>query len=86
MLADLSREIHTKMRRLKEEVDALFNGGWQGKAAAGFAQGWDEWHAGATEVLDALKTMGSLLDATGRDYGLTDDNSAEALQKTGADL
>lgn len=85
-LADLSREIHDKMQVLKDEVDGLLSGGWTGSAATGFTQGWEQWHIGAVEVLDALKSMGHLLGQTGRDYGLTDDTSAESLQRWGAEL
>lgn len=85
-LADISREVHDTMRSLKNEMDALFGEGWTGTAAKGFAQGWEEWQAGATDVLDALKSMGHLLGATGRDYGLTDGGSAGTLRESGADL
>lgn len=86
LLADLSREVHDQMRTLKTEVDGLLNGGWTGSAANGFAEGWEQWHAGAVEVLDALKSMGHLLGATGRDYGLTDGTSADTLNRSGDDL
>jgi WXG100 family type VII secretion target len=86
MLADLSQEIHAKMRVLKDEVDALRSGGWQGKAANGFSQGWDQWQAGANDILDALKTMGHLLGTTGRDYALADETSAGNVTQSGIDL
>jgi WXG100 family type VII secretion target len=86
MLADISREVHDKVRILKTEVDDLLNGGWTGSAANGFAQGWEQWHAGAVEVLDALKSMAHLLGATGRDYGLADGSSADTLNRSGDDL
>ena len=86
MLADLSQEIHTVMRTFVGEVDAVLGGGWQGGAARGFAQGWDQWKTGANDVLDALRSVGHLLGATGRDYGVTDGTSADALRQSGVEL
>lgn len=74
------------MQILKRAVEALLSGGWTGSAADGFAHGWEQWHAGATEVLDALRSMGHLLGNTGRDYDRTDDSSAEFLHGLGVEL
>lgn len=68
------------------EVDALLAGGWQGKAAEGFAQGWELWHSGATDVLEALTSMGHLLSVTGQDYQRVDGESADTVNRSGAGL
>jgi WXG100 family type VII secretion target len=86
MLADISTEIHAKMRVLKGEMDDLLNGGWQGAAANGFAQGWDHWQAGANDVLTALRTMGRLLGTTGQDYSTLDEVSTNQLHRSGEGL
>lgn len=83
MLADLSQEVRTKMGVLESEVETLLGGGWQGGAARGFAQGWEQWRAGAREVLEALADMGRLLGDTGRDYDLTDEGAADSLRRSG---
>ncbi|MFC6046051.1 WXG100 family type VII secretion target [Nocardioides hankookensis] len=56
------------------QVDVLLDGGWSGRAAAAYAEGWTSWCAGADRVLDGLLEMGRLLDAvhvdlTERDLG-----------------
>ena len=85
-LAQLSDEILTELRLLESELDGLLGGGWQGDAADGFAQGWQQWHAGAREVLDALASMGRLLGTTGQNYELADDQSAGVLRSSGERL
>ncbi|MGH3624215.1 MAG: WXG100 family type VII secretion target, partial [Sciscionella sp.] len=70
----------------KGEVAALLSGGWQGSAAEGFAQGWEQWHAGANDVLEALATMGRLLGTTGQNYELVDEDSARREWELGAGL
>lgn len=86
MLAQISKDVHAELRVLQREMDALFGGGWQGRAANGFAQGWERWRHGATEVLDALHTMGGLLGDSGRDYRGSDSGSADTLTRTGEPL
>jgi WXG100 family type VII secretion target len=86
MLADLSSELHAKMEVLRWDVEALIGGGWQGNAARGFAEGFEQWQAGAREVVEALAQMGQLLGATGRDYGQTDEDSAANLWRAGEGL
>lgn len=86
MLADISQEVHTEMGVVKAEVDALLSGGWQGKAADGFIQGWEQWQTGANDVLSALQAMGRLLSTTGRDYNSVDDVSAGTVERSGEGL
>lgn len=86
MLSDISREVHDTMQVLRAEVDALLSGGWQGSAAQGFAQGWDQWQTGAKDVLEGLAAMGRLLGTTGRDYGALDEGSAARLWQSGEGL
>lgn len=85
-LARISDDIRSEMRALSGEVDALFGGDWQGEAAQGFAAGWQEWEAGAREVLAGLAEMGQLLGDTGRDYTAMDDSSASTIEQSGSGL
>jgi WXG100 family type VII secretion target len=86
MLAQISQDVRTEMRVLQGEMDALLSGGWQGDAANGFAQGWEQWLHGAEEVLDALHDMGGLLGDNGRNYQLGDSGSADDLKRSGQGL
>lgn len=85
-LTEIGDELRTELDRLKSEMDELFAAGWQGKAADGFAQGWDWWRAGAREVLGALRDMAGLLTETGRNYQGTDDTAAGDVRDAGAGL
>jgi WXG100 family type VII secretion target len=86
MLADISREVRAEMDVVQGEMDALLGSGWQGRAAEGFAQGWEQWQAGANDVLAGLTAMARLLDATGQDYDSVDNTSAGTVQHSGEGL
>ena len=74
-LADLDRGVGrlTGCRdAISRDVATLLDGGWTGIAAEAFDDGWEEWRAGAAEVLAALATMRHLVadvhvDLTERD-------------------
>jgi WXG100 family type VII secretion target len=86
MVAEIGDELRTELNTLRTEMDALFSTGWQGQAANGFAQGWEQWQAGAGEVLAALRDMADLLTATGRNYGVTDQSASDQIHDSGAGL
>jgi WXG100 family type VII secretion target len=85
-LAQISDELHTELNVLQADMDGLLSSGWQGQAANGFAQGWEQWRAGANDVLDALHVMARLLRTTGQNYQSTDDSSAGTVQDSGTAL
>jgi WXG100 family type VII secretion target len=86
MLTDVSDELRTELAALRNEMDSLFSAGWRGQAANGFAQGWDEWQAGAGDVLTALRDMADLLGTTGRNYAASDQSAADDVNDSGAGL
>lgn len=86
MLTEISDELRTEIATLRTEMDALFSAGWRGQAANGFAQGWDEWQAGAGDVLTALHDMADLLSTAGRNYAATDQSAAGNVNDAGAGL
>lgn len=86
MLAQVSAEVRDQMGVLRGEADTLLSGGWQGGAAQGFTQGWQQWHSGASDVLAALESMGQLLDTTGQNYVAVDDASADGVNTSGEGL
>lgn len=85
-LTEIRAELSTELTTLRGEMDTLFSTGWHGQAATGFAQGWDDWRAGAETVLAALGSMADLLNDTGRTYSTTDDSSADRLRESGTGL
>jgi WXG100 family type VII secretion target len=85
-LAQIGDDIRSELTTLQTEMDALFSSGWQGQAAKGFAQGWDQWRTGAHDVLEGLHDMAELLNTTGQSYHSTDNSSADMLRDTGAGL
>jgi WXG100 family type VII secretion target len=86
MVTEIGDELRTELNTLRMEMDALFNTGWQGRAANGFAQGWEQWQAGAQEVRTALREMADLLTTTGRNYGVTDQSASDQVRDSGAGL
>ena len=47
---------------------------WEGAASAAFQTRWQEWQAGATQVQQAMDSMGIFLDEAARAYEETEDS------------
>jgi WXG100 family type VII secretion target len=58
--------------RLRDDAGVLFAAGWHGPAATAFGRGWEQWLAGAHDVLAALDAMTALLGSAGTGYGETE--------------
>ena len=84
-LHDAAARLTSCRDRAARSVDALL-GSWRGTASSAYAAGWDEWSAGAAQVLDGLATMATLLDAVSVDLGATDDAAAASLSRLTARL
>lgn len=67
LVRDTGEELRAGLNRLRLEVDTLLDG-WRGRAGTRFTDGWQEWRAGAAEVLGALDSIAGLLDHTGHGY------------------
>jgi WXG100 family type VII secretion target len=52
---------------LHSSFGSFLGGGWTGQAADSFVGGWDDWSDGVGSVLDALRSIASLLEDHGRD-------------------
>jgi len=68
------------------EVAALLDGGWAGIAADAFDRGWEQWRAGAAEVLAALASMRDLVAGVHDDLTERDTTSAAGLSAVGGRL
>ncbi|NYD43095.1 WXG100 family type VII secretion target [Nocardioides panaciterrulae] len=54
-------ELTVAGRRLDARARGFLGTGWQGEAAAAFADGYEEWAAGAQEVLGSVASMAALI-------------------------
>ncbi|MGH3495184.1 MAG: WXG100 family type VII secretion target [Sciscionella sp.] len=79
VVRDAGEELQLGLDRLGLEVHTLLDG-WSGRAGASFADGWQEWRAGAVDVLRALDSMAQLLDATGRGYAAAESANMDAAR------
>ena len=81
-LADLDRGVDRltdRRRSISRDVATLLDGGWTGTAAEAFDRGWQEWEAGAAEVLAALATMRHRVADVHDDLAERDAGSAASL-------
>jgi WXG100 family type VII secretion target len=63
---------------LDREVSTVLNN-WSGAAAEAFSDGWTETTKGATDVLNALTTMGELLRIASKAVASQDISNSDAL-------
>ncbi|WP_035303426.1 WXG100 family type VII secretion target [Actinokineospora inagensis] len=86
MLAQVDTEVRAALDILQSEVDGLFSGGWQGPAAAAFADAWLEWREGADEVVDGLHDISLVLRATEREYTTNEQGATDRITGSGSGL
>ena len=88
-VADVRRgadDLHATRDGIRRDVESLLDGGWTGVAAESFAEGWADWRAGADAVLEALTTMGRLLEAVHADLTERDLDALSHLDRLTARL
>jgi WXG100 family type VII secretion target len=78
---DVAAELRSGQHQLAAVMSDLLGGAWSGTAAVAFASGWDQWLAGAGEVLDGLARTAILLGATETTYREGDDLSARIINR-----
>ena len=81
-LTDLDRGVDRLTDRrdaISRDVATLLDGGWTGIAADAFDAGWEEWRAGADELLAGLATMRQLVAKVHEDLTERDAHSAAGL-------
>ncbi len=84
LLVECGAQARSALEVLRTSAHALLAARWQGLAAAEFRRGWDEWHAGAHDLLGALEEMGRAIGASGRAYAATDAGVQTALARSSA--
>ncbi|OLT14079.1 hypothetical protein BJF78_19920 [Pseudonocardia sp. CNS-139] len=66
-------EVNDTLGRLTGQIQTLA-ASWEGAASAAFQARWQEWQAGATQVQQAMDSMGIFLDEAARAYEETEDS------------
>lgn len=79
-LRDVADTLDARRRRTELAVDVLLDGGWSGRAADAFLEGWEEWRAGAAQVLEALATMAELIGRSHAEQVTQDEVAADGLR------
>lgn len=88
-LADLDRgvdRLRDSRDAISRDVATLLDGGWTGIAADAFDRSWEEWRAGAAEVLAALAAMRNLVADVHDDLTERDTATGTALASVGGRL
>jgi 6 kDa early secretory antigenic target len=65
-------EVNDILGRLTGQIQSLAST-WEGAASAAFQTRWQEWQAGATQVQQAMDSMGIFLDEAARTYEETEE-------------
>lgn len=87
-----SHAVGNDAEELRDGLSSLAQGwenllhGWSGAASSAYATIWEEWHDGATRLIDALAESSHRLGAAAVRYGEQDATSAEALDSSITDL
>lgn len=79
-LRDVASALETERRRTDLAVDVLLDGGWSGRAASAFLEGWEEWRTGCDQVLAALASMAELIACSHADQVEQDERAAAGLR------
>lgn len=72
-------ELRAHRDQADREVDRMLDGGWSGRAAQAFGEGWLEWRRGSEDVLRGLAALGELLSAVHADLLARDVQSGADL-------
>jgi WXG100 family type VII secretion target len=79
-LREVADRLVTRRRGTDRAVDVLLDGGWSGRAAVAFAEGWQDWRSGCDEVLAALATMAELVAVARGEVAEQDEAAAAGLR------
>lgn len=69
-----------RRRAAELTIDVLLSS-WRGEAASHFASRWQEWDAGARDVVDALSALLGAIDLARDDIDRADDSGAETAER-----
>lgn len=78
--------------QLRHELAGIFrewddvSAGWSGAAASAFASRWDEWHQGATQLVETLDESSRLLAEAAVAYDAQETDSVRSLRSIAAEV
>lgn len=85
-LRDVAVTLADERRRTDLAVEVLLDGGWSGRAADAYLEGWTDWRAGCDQVLEALAAMAELVGSCAATQTELDESVAAALRSLAAAL
>jgi WXG100 family type VII secretion target len=82
-LNSLTESLRSGLGALDSDVSGLLGAGWTGSAASSYSGVWQEWHQGASQVVEGLSRMSGLLQEAAAHYSSTDTATAADISGTG---
>lgn len=80
-LASGSDSIFEQLSQMKNQVDGLVDGNWEGAASQSFRDLYDKWNKSATDLREALTGISEMLRDTGDVYETTDQELANRFKQ-----
>lgn len=81
-LEHAAQRLQDGLASVNDETTRLLAADWKGEAASAYGPAWNQWHEGATKVIEGLRRMSELLDIAGKEYTRTDESAAEGVGST----
>jgi WXG100 family type VII secretion target len=85
-LREVAAALSDERQRTDLAVDVLLDGGWSGRAATAYLEGWEDWRRGCDRVLAALASMAELIATCRTDQVEQDEHAAAALRALAGQL
>ncbi|HKP44401.1 WXG100 family type VII secretion target [Mycobacterium sp.] len=82
-LESVAEGLRSGLGSLDGEVSGLLGSGWSGEAASAYSGVWQEWHDGASQVVQGLTAMHGLLQEAAGRYSGTDTSGAADVSGSG---
>ena len=81
-LEGAAQRLQDGLSTVDNETTQLLGSGWKGEAASAYGPAWNQWHEGATKVIEGLQRMSELLTIAGKEYAKTDEQASGALDSS----
>ncbi|MGV9800593.1 WXG100 family type VII secretion target [Mycobacterium sp. NPDC003449] len=84
-VSDDAAELRTELERIAGEWQSVAHG-WSGAAASAYTDIWEEWHEGATRLVDVLAESARALSQAAVHYDQQDASSAQAVESLSREM